>query len=96
MLHSFQLWSLPGSYKTMKSSVSGIQGVSEVSSEGSSTISNAISIDPNSQVSTSTVKASVIKPANTVGIVEASAGTDNFSVPEIKEAFFSMSFSKYF
>ncbi|NEQ62633.1 MAG: hypothetical protein F6K53_36760 [Moorea sp. SIO4A1] len=95
MLHSFQLWSLPGSYKTMKSSVSGIQGVSEVSSEGSSTISNAISIDPNSQVSTSSVKASFIKPGNTLGVVEASAGTDDFSAPEIKETFFSMSVTKF-
>ncbi|OLT57734.1 hypothetical protein BJP37_00425 [Moorena bouillonii PNG] len=95
MFHSFQLWTLPGSYKTMKSSVSGIQSVSEVNSEGSSTISNAISIDPDSQISTSTVEASVIKPANTMGIVGASAGTDDFSVPEIKETFFSMSVSTY-
>ncbi|NEN97426.1 MAG: hypothetical protein F6K50_18430 [Moorea sp. SIO3I7] len=79
----------------MKSSVSGIQSVSEVNSEGSSTISNAISIDPDSQISTSTVEASVIKPANTMGIVGASAGTDDFSVPEIKETFFSMSVSTY-
>ncbi|NEO69152.1 hypothetical protein [Moorena sp. SIO3H5] len=96
MFNRFQLWTLPGSYKSMKSSVSGIQGLSEISSEGSSTISNAISIDPDSQVSTSSVKASVIEPANTLGIVEASAGTDDFSAPEIKETFFSMSVTKYF
>ncbi len=96
MFHNFQLWSLPGSSKPMKSSVSGIQSVSEVSSEGSSTISNAISIDPDSQISTSTVQASFLKPANSMGIVEASAGTDDFSVPEIKETFFSMSVSRYF
>ncbi|AOW98109.1 hypothetical protein BJP34_00475 [Moorena producens PAL-8-15-08-1] len=97
MLHSFKLWSLPGSYKPMKSSVSGIQGVSEISSEGSSTISNAISIDPDShQVITNSVKVSVIEPVNTGGILGASGGTDDFSAPEIQETFFSMSVSKYF
>lgn len=96
MFDSFQLWALPGSYKPMKSSVSGIESVSEVNSEGASTSSNALSMDSDGNMEMNTVTVSASKAVNTGGIVGASAGTDDFSVPDIKEAFLSMNFSNWF
>ncbi|NEQ18426.1 MAG: hypothetical protein F6K44_34125 [Moorea sp. SIO3E2] len=61
-------------------------------------MSNAMSMDPKGNMATSAVQASANKATNTAGIVEARAGTDNFSVPDIQEAFFTRTnfFSRYF
>ncbi|NEO93528.1 MAG: hypothetical protein F6K56_26290 [Moorea sp. SIO3G5] len=98
MFDSFDLWALPGSFTTMKASRSAIISVSEVNPEAASTITNSMSIDPDGNMATSAVQASASKATNTGGIVEASAGTDNFSAPNIQEPFFMRFnfFSRYF
>lgn len=87
MFYNFKLWNYPGLDTTMKGSHSAIISVSEVNPEAASTMNNSISMDPDGNMATSAVETYASKAKNTGGIVEASAGTDNFSAPNMHEPF---------